>query len=77
MWKKMLPLNVHTIERLIRIALGAGLLALVFVGPQTPWGFLGFVPLVTGLVGSCPLYTLFGFKTCRGECKTFRSPTGA
>jgi hypothetical protein len=49
---------------MVRIVLGAGLLALVFLGPQTPWGFVGVVPLVTGLVGFCPLYRLLGLSTC-------------
>ena len=44
---------------------GAILIALAFVGPQTPWGFLGVIQLLTGLVGSCPLYTLFGMSTCQ------------
>jgi Inner membrane protein YgaP-like, transmembrane domain len=61
---KLLPTNQHPIERLIRVALGLGLLAVAFVGPKTPWGYLGVIPLATGLLGSCPLYALFGFSTC-------------
>ena len=49
----------------IRIVLGIVLLSLVFVGPQTPWGWIGVVPLLTALVGWCPAYTLFGIKTCK------------
>ncbi len=60
----LLPTNVHPIERIIRIVLGLGLLSLVVVGPQTMWGLLGLIPLLTGVVKSCPLYTLFGFSTC-------------
>lgn len=56
--------NEHKVERVVRIALGLALLSLVFVGPQTMWGFVGVVPLVTGLIGSCPLYSVFGFSTC-------------
>jgi len=56
--------NQHAVERVVRVLLGVGLLSVVFVGPQTAWGWLGVVPLVTGLAGSCPLYTLFGFSTC-------------
>ena len=62
---KLLPKNEHTLERAFRVVLGLGLLALVFVGPQTYWGLIGIVPLATGLIGSCPLYTLFGISTCR------------
>ncbi len=64
MLSKLLPHNEHVIERALRIALGLGLLAIAFVGPKTPWGFVGVVPLLTGLLGSCPLYTLFGISTC-------------
>jgi len=41
------------------------LIAIVFVGPQTAWGWVGLVPLLTGLVGNCPLYTILGIKTCK------------
>ena len=64
MASKLLPTNEHPIERGARVALGFGLIAIAFVGPKTPWGFLGVVPLATGLLGSCPLYTVFGFSTC-------------
>ena len=62
---KILPHNEHVIERVLRVVIGLAILALVVVGPKTPWGWLGLIPLVTGLVGSCPLYTLFGLSTCR------------
>ncbi len=61
---KLLPTNVHNLERILRVIIGLGALALVFVGPQTPFGLLGLIPLATGLIGSCPLYTVFGFSTC-------------
>lgn len=61
---QILPRNEGTTDRVLRIILGLGLLSLVFVGPQTPWGWLGMVPLITGLIGSCPLYTLLGLNTC-------------
>jgi hypothetical protein len=56
-------------DRMIRVVLGMGLLSLVFVGPQTPWGFIGVVPLLTGLVGFCPLYRLVGLSTCAASTK--------
>ena len=40
-------------------------LALVFFGPKTAWGWLGLIPLVTGLTGTCLLYKPFGMKTCK------------
>jgi hypothetical protein len=60
----LLPTNEHPVERVLRVLLGLGVLSLAFVGPKTPWAYLGIVPLATGLVGSCPLYTIFGFSTC-------------
>ncbi len=61
--------NVGGIDKVVRIVAGAALLVLTFVGPFTatlyPWGLLGIVPLVTGLAGWCPLYTILGIKTCR------------
>jgi hypothetical protein len=61
---KLFTRNEHRIERALRIALGLGLLSMVFVGPRTYWGLLGLVPLATGLLGTCPLYTVFGLSTC-------------
>jgi len=60
----LFPTNEHLAERVLRVLLGLGVLSLTFLGPKTPWGFLGLVPLATGLLGSCPLYTLLGFSTC-------------
>ncbi|AMW05581.1 YgaP family membrane protein [Gemmatimonas phototrophica] len=57
--------NVGTVDRIFRFALGIGLLALAFTGPKTAWGYLGFIPLLTATLSSCPLYTLFGFTTCK------------
>jgi hypothetical protein len=59
--------NVGTIDRVLRIIVGAGLIALVFFGPKTLWGWVGLVPLVTGLIGWCPAYSLLGIKTCKSE----------
>jgi hypothetical protein len=56
--------NVGVLDRLMRVMAGIALLSLVFFGPQTLWGLVGLVPLVTGLVSWCPLYTLFGVRTC-------------
>lgn len=67
MLETILPKNEHMIDRVLRVGLGLALIALVFVGPQTLWGWLGLIPLVTGLVGSCPIYTLFGASTRRAK----------
>ncbi len=70
--------NIHNIERGIRIAVGAGLVgAFFFFDPSNFWYLIGVVPLLTGLVGWCPPYALFGFSTkpaacggggCGGDC---------
>jgi hypothetical protein len=72
MLDKILPKNEHHVERIARVVIGLVLILLAFVGPKTPWGFLGIVPLMTGLIGSCPVYTLFGVSTCKmkGSGKT-------
>lgn len=57
--------NVGQRDRFARIVFGLGLLSLVFVGPRTPLGWLGLVPIATGLIRFCPAYTLFGVRTCR------------
>lgn len=65
MSSKLFPRNEHTIERALRVFLGLGILTMFFVGPKTPWALFGAVPLLTGLLGSCPLYTLLGISTCK------------
>ena len=55
-----MPRNEGNVDRALRIILGLVLIAMVFVGPHTPWGWVGIVPLLTGLVGFCPLYRLIG-----------------
>ena len=67
MLSQLFPNNVHVIERMLRVVLGIGLLSLIFVGPHTYWGLVGILPLVTGLVGTCPAYTLFGVSTCHAK----------
>lgn len=56
--------NVGTVDRVIRGLVGILLIAMVFVGPQTPWGWIGVIPLVTAILGFCPAYKLFGMSTC-------------
>lgn len=56
--------NVGTMDRWFRMPLGALLLLIVFVGPQTPWGWAGLYLLATGLLRFCPLYRLFGISSC-------------
>ena len=56
--------NEGTVDRVLRVIVGAVAISLVFVGPQTAWGWLGLVPLITGLVGNCPVYSLLGINSC-------------
>lgn len=57
-------INEGTLDRTIRIVLGLAILSLAFVGPKSALGYIGVVPVVTGLVGFCPAYRLFGLNTC-------------
>jgi len=57
--------NVGTVDRVLRAIIGIVLIALVYVGPQTPWGWLGLIPLVTAAISFCPLYRLIGFRSCK------------
>lgn len=56
--------NVGQIDRAVRIVLGLVLLIMAFRGMYTPWTWLGVVPLLTGLIGWCPPYSLLGINTC-------------
>ena len=57
--------NIGTVERIVRVVVGVGILALAFVGPRTPWAYLGVLPILSGLVGWCPPYALLGISTVR------------
>ena len=60
----MFKTNVGSVDRILRIVVGLALIALVFVGPKTPWGWLGIIPLAPGFLRTCPLYSLIGINTC-------------
>jgi len=57
--------NVGGIDRTVRIVVGLVLIALAVTGTVGVWGWLGMVPLATGLVGWCPPYAMFGINTCK------------
>lgn len=61
--------NIHPIERIIRIIAGFAILSLFFIlqGNAHYWGLVGFLPLITGLVGWCPPYAIFGINTCKTD----------
>lgn len=62
---KLFSVNEGLVDRAIRIIIGVALLALTFRGPGYAWGYIGILPLLTGLVGVCPTYKLFGIDTRR------------
>jgi len=63
MLDKILPQNESLTDRAVRIVVGLVGIALVFWGPRSAWGWFGLIPLVTGIIGSCPLYTVLGVAT--------------
>ena len=56
--------NIHPVERVVRIIVGIALVSMAFIGPANRWFVLGAIPLLTGLMGWCPPYQLFGINTC-------------
>jgi hypothetical protein len=52
-------------DRSVRVVVGIGLMGLAVSGVWWPWGLVGAVPLLTGVTGMCPLYTVFGVSTCK------------
>lgn len=69
MMKNCCTRNVGKIDRMARAVFGLVLISLVFVGPMTPWGWLGLIPLVTAAMGWCGMYTMCGINTCgKGDC---------
>jgi Protein of unknown function (DUF2892) len=61
---RFLAINEGPLDRGLRVAVGLALLSLTVTGPQTLWGLVGLVPLLTGLAGRCPIYALFGINSC-------------
>ena len=62
--------NVGKDDRIIRALIGVGFISLVFVGPETAWGWFGLVPLLTAGMGFCPLYTKLGLDTSDSKCNS-------
>ena len=56
--------NVGGIDKILRIVIGAGLIGASVAGLLPVWGYIGIVPLATGLMGWCPAYPLLGMSTC-------------
>jgi hypothetical protein len=60
----LLSVNEHPAERVGRVVLGVALIALAAMGTIGVWGYIGIVPLLTGALGNCPLYSVLGISTC-------------
>ena len=56
--------NVGTLDRSLRIDAGVALIGLAVAGWIGPWGYLGIIPLLTGLLRTCPVYSMFGISSC-------------
>jgi len=56
--------NVGGIDKILRIVAGVALIALTVMGVLPVWGYIGIVPVATGLMGWCPIYPLLGLNTC-------------
>ena len=66
----MFARNVGTIDRALRVIVGLALIVAFFLNPGGSWSWLyliGIIPLVTGLLGTCPAYSLFGMNTCQNR----------
>jgi hypothetical protein len=59
-----MKVNVGTVDRVVRIVAGLALIGLAIAGTIGPWGYIGVLPLLTGLFRVCPAYSIFGFNTC-------------
>jgi len=59
--------NVGGIDRILRIVIGAVLVILAATGQVGAWGWIGLLPLATGLIGWCPPYSLLGMNTCKNR----------
>ena len=71
--------NVGSIDRIVRVLIGLVLIGLTLSGTIGVWGWIGVVPLATGLIGWCPAYTLLGINTCpmKTQSKSFSSSSRA
>ena len=63
----MFQKNMGGIDRLSRIGLGLALIASAAVGALGSWAYIGIIPVITGAIGSCPLYSVIGIKTCKTQ----------
>lgn len=64
MTESIMKNNVGGLDKILRIVAGLGLIGATAAGLLPVWGYIGIVPLATGLMGWCPAYSLLGIKTC-------------
>ena len=63
----MLDKNMGTVDRGVRFVVGAALIVAALTGTLGAWAYIGIIPVLTSLIGSCPAYTLLDVKTCKSE----------
>ncbi|MDF3124444.1 DUF2892 domain-containing protein [Rheinheimera sp. 1928-s] len=61
----MMQKNVGGLDKIVRVSVGVVLITLAVLNMIGPWGWLGVIPVLTGVVGVCPLYSLLGINSCR------------
>jgi len=66
----MMKVNVGSIDRILRIVGGLALIGLALAGTIGVWGYIGIVPVLTGIFRTCPAYTLLGMSTCPATTKS-------
>ncbi|HEX6317031.1 MAG TPA: DUF2892 domain-containing protein [Gemmatimonadaceae bacterium] len=59
--------NLSPTDRALRVLIGLVAISLAIAGPQSAWGYLGFIPLLTAAVGYCPVYAMLGISTRSGK----------
>lgn len=57
--------NVNTVDQVVRIVAGLALISLVFIGPKTPWGWVGLILVATGFISFCPIYRMLGISSVK------------
>lgn len=65
MLNHLLKSNVGSIDRIARVIIGLLIVSLAFVGPQSPWAYLGIILIVTGFISFCPLYRILRLNSCK------------
>jgi len=63
----MLDKNMGTVDRGVRFVVGAALIVAALTGTLGAWAYIGIIPVLTSLIGSCPAYTLLDVKTCKSK----------